>query len=160
MTKRENLSIPGCVLSKHDVRWLIKANECLLCPSLSILPVSPYFFLFFFSIFGIVERVSSFSLQQQQLGSKQLAFQQQLIQMQQLQQQHILNLQRQGLVGIQPGQVPIQGLQQGTVQHTLTHYGVILLTIICPHTLTNLLDWTSNSWLRILTLDCLIKSGS
>ncbi|XP_046730891.1 forkhead box protein P4 isoform X2 [Silurus meridionalis] len=49
---------------------------------------------------------------QQQLGSKQLAFQQQLIQMQQLQQQHILNLQRQGLVGIQPGQVPIQGLQQ------------------------------------------------
>uniref|UniRef100_A0A8C5G5X7 Fork-head domain-containing protein n=1 Tax=Gouania willdenowi TaxID=441366 RepID=A0A8C5G5X7_GOUWI len=33
-----------------------------------------------------------------QLGSKQLAFQQQLIQMQQLQQQHILNLQRQGLV--------------------------------------------------------------
>lgn len=59
-----------------------------------------------------------FSLQQQQLGSKQLAFQQQLIQMQQLQQQHILNLQRQGLVGIQPGQVPIQGLQQGTHSHT------------------------------------------
>ncbi|XP_076125366.1 forkhead box protein P4 [Alosa pseudoharengus] len=53
-----------------------------------------------------------------QLGSKQLAFQQQLIQMQQLQQQHILNLQRQGLVGLQPGQgaVPIQSLQQGT-QH-------------------------------------------
>uniref|UniRef100_A0A3B4DTF3 Fork-head domain-containing protein n=1 Tax=Pygocentrus nattereri TaxID=42514 RepID=A0A3B4DTF3_PYGNA len=51
---------------------------------------------------------------QQQLGSKQLAFQQQLIQMQQLQQQHILNLQRQGLVGLQPGQgaVPIQSLQQ------------------------------------------------
>uniref|UniRef100_A0AAR2L7C0 Fork-head domain-containing protein n=1 Tax=Pygocentrus nattereri TaxID=42514 RepID=A0AAR2L7C0_PYGNA len=48
------------------------------------------------------------------LGSKQLAFQQQLIQMQQLQQQHILNLQRQGLVGLQPGQgaVPIQSLQQ------------------------------------------------
>uniref|UniRef100_A0A8C5E703 Fork-head domain-containing protein n=1 Tax=Gouania willdenowi TaxID=441366 RepID=A0A8C5E703_GOUWI len=37
-----------------------------------------------------------------QLGSKQLAFQQQLIQMQQLQQQHILNLQRQGLVPLQP----------------------------------------------------------
>ncbi|XP_031423717.1 forkhead box protein P4 isoform X12 [Clupea harengus] len=51
---------------------------------------------------------------EQQLGSKQLAFQQQLIQMQQLQQQHILNLQRQGLVGLQPGQgaVPIQSLQQ------------------------------------------------
>uniref|UniRef100_A0A8B9JYZ9 Forkhead box P4 n=1 Tax=Astyanax mexicanus TaxID=7994 RepID=A0A8B9JYZ9_ASTMX len=51
---------------------------------------------------------------QQQLGSKQLAFQQQLIQMQQLQQQHILNLQRQGLVSLQPGQgaVPIQSLQQ------------------------------------------------
>ncbi|XP_063072111.1 forkhead box protein P4 [Engraulis encrasicolus] len=42
------------------------------------------------------------------LGSKQLAFQQQLIQMQQLQQQHILNLQRQGLVGIQPGQPILQ----------------------------------------------------
>uniref|UniRef100_A0A7N8WTY3 Forkhead box P4 n=1 Tax=Mastacembelus armatus TaxID=205130 RepID=A0A7N8WTY3_9TELE len=39
---------------------------------------------------------------QQGLGSKQLAFQQQLIQMQQLQQQHILNLQRQGLVPLQP----------------------------------------------------------
>uniref|UniRef100_A0A673KWQ4 Forkhead box protein P4-like n=1 Tax=Sinocyclocheilus rhinocerous TaxID=307959 RepID=A0A673KWQ4_9TELE len=52
--------------------------------------------------------------QQQQLGNKQLAFQQQLIQMQQLQQQHILNLQRQGLVNLQPGQgaVPIQSLQQ------------------------------------------------
>uniref|UniRef100_A0AAY5E8N6 Fork-head domain-containing protein n=1 Tax=Electrophorus electricus TaxID=8005 RepID=A0AAY5E8N6_ELEEL len=48
------------------------------------------------------------------LGSKQLAFQQQLIQMQQLQQQHILNLQRQGLVSLPPGQgaVPIQSLQQ------------------------------------------------
>uniref|UniRef100_A0A673L5Z1 Forkhead box protein P4-like n=1 Tax=Sinocyclocheilus rhinocerous TaxID=307959 RepID=A0A673L5Z1_9TELE len=52
--------------------------------------------------------------QQQQLGNKQLAFQQQLIQMQQLQQQHILNLQRQGLVNLQPGQgaVPIQSLHQ------------------------------------------------
>ncbi|KAA0707751.1 Forkhead box protein P4 [Triplophysa tibetana] len=51
---------------------------------------------------------------QQQLGNKQLAFQQQLIQMQQLQQQHLLNLQRQGLVNIQPSQgaVPIQSLQQ------------------------------------------------
>uniref|UniRef100_A0A8C1KWD2 Fork-head domain-containing protein n=1 Tax=Cyprinus carpio TaxID=7962 RepID=A0A8C1KWD2_CYPCA len=50
----------------------------------------------------------------EQLGNKQLAFQQQLIQMQQLQQQHILNLQRQGLVSLQPGQgaVPIQSLQQ------------------------------------------------
>ncbi|KAK1799577.1 hypothetical protein P4O66_000456 [Electrophorus voltai] len=51
---------------------------------------------------------------EQPLGSKQLAFQQQLIQMQQLQQQHILNLQRQGLVSLPPGQgaVPIQSLQQ------------------------------------------------
>ncbi|KAG8451078.1 hypothetical protein GDO86_003383 [Hymenochirus boettgeri] len=46
------------------------------------------------------------------LGNKQLAFQQQLIQMQQLQQQHLLNLQRQGLVGLQSGQgtLPIQNL--------------------------------------------------
>ncbi|CAI9573646.1 unnamed protein product [Staurois parvus] len=48
------------------------------------------------------------------LGNKQLAFQQQLLQMQQLQQQHLLNLQRQSLVGIQPGQGPvtIPGLPQ------------------------------------------------
>ncbi|XP_028652515.1 forkhead box protein P4 isoform X2 [Erpetoichthys calabaricus] len=50
----------------------------------------------------------------EQLGNKQLAFQQQLIQMQQLQQQHLLNLQRQGLVSLQPSQgaMPMQTLQQ------------------------------------------------
>uniref|UniRef100_A0AAY4E257 Fork-head domain-containing protein n=1 Tax=Denticeps clupeoides TaxID=299321 RepID=A0AAY4E257_9TELE len=54
------------------------------------------------------------ALMLQQLGSKQLAFQQQLIQMQQLQQQHLLTLQRQGLVNLQPSQGPvaIQSLQQ------------------------------------------------
>ncbi|KAM4700222.1 forkhead box protein P4 isoform 3-T5 [Discoglossus pictus] len=48
------------------------------------------------------------------MGSKQLAFQQQLLQMQQLQQQHLLNLQRQSLVGLQPGQgpLPMQSLTQ------------------------------------------------
>ncbi|XP_044926950.1 forkhead box protein P4 isoform X2 [Mustela nigripes] len=48
------------------------------------------------------------------LGNKQLAFQQQLLQMQQLQQQHLLNLQRQGLVSLQPGQAsgPLQTLPQ------------------------------------------------
>ncbi|NXW37886.1 FOXP4 protein, partial [Phaetusa simplex] len=47
-------------------------------------------------------------------GNKQLAFQQQLLQMQQLQQQHLLNLQRQGLVSLPPGQgtVPLQTLPQ------------------------------------------------
>ncbi|KAM6114615.1 LOW QUALITY PROTEIN: forkhead box protein P4 [Phoenicopterus ruber ruber] len=47
------------------------------------------------------------------LGNKQLAFQQQLLQMQQLQ-QHLLNLQRQGLVSLPPGQgtVPLQTLPQ------------------------------------------------
>uniref|UniRef100_A0A7N8Y215 Forkhead box P4 n=1 Tax=Mastacembelus armatus TaxID=205130 RepID=A0A7N8Y215_9TELE len=54
------------------------------------------------------------------LGSKQLAFQQQLIQMQQLQQQHILNLQRQGLVPLQPT-AAMQSLQQGTCTHTTTY---------------------------------------
>ncbi|NXJ15322.1 FOXP4 protein, partial [Odontophorus gujanensis] len=51
---------------------------------------------------------------QQPLGNKQLAFQQQLLQMQQLQQQHLLNLQRQGLVSLPPGQgtVPLQTLPQ------------------------------------------------
>ncbi|XP_074093012.1 forkhead box protein P4 isoform X2 [Macrotis lagotis] len=48
------------------------------------------------------------------LGNKQLAFQQQLLQMQQLQQQHLLNLQRQGLVSLQPSQAtgPLQTLPQ------------------------------------------------
>uniref|UniRef100_A0A8C5KH25 Forkhead box P4 n=1 Tax=Jaculus jaculus TaxID=51337 RepID=A0A8C5KH25_JACJA len=47
------------------------------------------------------------------LGNKQLAFQQ-LLQMQQLQQQHLLNLQRQGLVSLQPSQAsgPLQTLPQ------------------------------------------------
>uniref|UniRef100_A0AAY4E4W1 Fork-head domain-containing protein n=1 Tax=Denticeps clupeoides TaxID=299321 RepID=A0AAY4E4W1_9TELE len=74
------------------------------------------------------------ALMLQQLGSKQLAFQQQLIQMQQLQQQHLLTLQRQGLVNLQPSQGPvaIQSLQQDLVslclwrsapheEHTGTH---------------------------------------
>ncbi|NXH55462.1 FOXP4 protein, partial [Rhabdornis inornatus] len=56
----------------------------------------------------------SFLLSRQPLGNKQLAFQQQLLQMQQLQQQHLLNLQRQGLVSLPPGQgtVPLQTLPQ------------------------------------------------
>ncbi|XP_048346220.1 forkhead box protein P1 isoform X7 [Sphaerodactylus townsendi] len=55
--------------------------------------------------------------QQQQVTSQQLAFQQQLLQMQQLQQQHILSLQRQGLLTIQPGQptLPLQPLAQGMI---------------------------------------------
>ncbi|KAM4722579.1 forkhead box protein P1 isoform 2-T2 [Rhinophrynus dorsalis] len=55
--------------------------------------------------------------EQQQVASQQLAFQQQLIQMQQLQQQHLLTLQRQGLLSIQPGQptLPLQPLAQGMI---------------------------------------------
>ncbi|KAM5327854.1 forkhead box protein P4 isoform 1-T1 [Glossophaga mutica] len=51
------------------------------------------------------------------MGNKQLAFQQQLLQMQQLQQQHLLNLQRQGLVSLQPNQAsgPLQTLPQAAV---------------------------------------------
>ncbi|CAJ1051271.1 forkhead box protein P1-B isoform X10 [Xyrichtys novacula] len=65
-------------------------------------------------------------LQQQHAGSKpskeqvstqQLAFQQQLLQVQQVQQQHLLNLQRQGLLTIQPGQtgLPLHSLTQGMI---------------------------------------------
>ncbi|KAL2091492.1 hypothetical protein ACEWY4_013755 [Coilia grayii] len=67
-------------------------------------------------------------LQQQHAGTKQqskeqvsqaqqLAFQQQLLQVQQLQQQHLLNLQRQGLLTIQPGQspLPLHSLTQGMI---------------------------------------------
>uniref|UniRef100_A0A8B9ZIZ8 Forkhead box P1 n=1 Tax=Anas platyrhynchos TaxID=8839 RepID=A0A8B9ZIZ8_ANAPL len=57
------------------------------------------------------------ALQQQQVATQQLAFQQQLLQMQQLQQQHLLTLQRQGLLTIQPGQptLPLQPLAQGMI---------------------------------------------
>lgn len=52
---------------------------------------------------------------QQQVSAQQLAFQQQLLQVQQVQQQHLLNLQRQGLLSIQPGQasLPLHSLTQG-----------------------------------------------
>ena len=52
---------------------------------------------------------------QQQVSAQQLAFQQQLLQVQQVQQQHLLNLQRQGLLTIQPGQtgLPLHSLTQG-----------------------------------------------
>uniref|UniRef100_A0A8C4VP24 Forkhead box P4 n=1 Tax=Gopherus evgoodei TaxID=1825980 RepID=A0A8C4VP24_9SAUR len=63
---------------------------------------------------ALLQQQQAIMLQQQPLGNKQLAFQQQLLQMQQLQQQHLLNLQRQGLVSLQPGQgtVPLQTLPQ------------------------------------------------
>ncbi|TKS71128.1 Forkhead box protein P1-B [Collichthys lucidus] len=51
---------------------------------------------------------------EQQVSAQQLAFQQQLLQVQQVQQQHLLNLQRQGLLTIQPGQtsLPLHSLTQ------------------------------------------------
>uniref|UniRef100_A0A671XGM2 Forkhead box P1b n=1 Tax=Sparus aurata TaxID=8175 RepID=A0A671XGM2_SPAAU len=53
----------------------------------------------------------------QQVSAQQLAFQQQLLQVQQVQQQHLLNLQRQGLLTIQPGQtgLPLHSLTQGMI---------------------------------------------
>ncbi|NXU52789.1 FOXP4 protein, partial [Turnix velox] len=63
---------------------------------------------------GLERCTRGFEAHEQPLGNKQLAFQQQLLQMQQLQQQHLLNLQRQGLVSLPPGQgtVPLQTLPQ------------------------------------------------
>ncbi|KAM4740429.1 forkhead box protein P1-B isoform 3-T4 [Anableps anableps] len=54
---------------------------------------------------------------EQQVSAQQLAFQQQLLQVQQVQQQHLLNLQRQGLLTIQPGQtsLPLHSLTQGMI---------------------------------------------
>ncbi|XP_043978176.1 forkhead box protein P1-B isoform X1 [Gambusia affinis] len=54
---------------------------------------------------------------EQQVSPQQLAFQQQLLQVQQVQQQHLLNLQRQGLLTIQPGQtsLPLHSLTQGMI---------------------------------------------
>ncbi|XP_047188953.1 forkhead box protein P1-B isoform X5 [Scophthalmus maximus] len=53
----------------------------------------------------------------EQVSAQQLAFQQQLLQVQQVQQQHLLNLQRQGLLTIQPGQtgLPLHSLAQGMI---------------------------------------------
>ncbi|XP_029007549.1 forkhead box protein P1-B isoform X5 [Betta splendens] len=54
---------------------------------------------------------------EQQVSAQQLAFQQQLLQVQQVQQQHLLNLQRQGLLTIQPGQpgLPMHSLTQAMI---------------------------------------------
>lgn len=53
-----------------------------------------------------------------QVSAQQLAFQQQLLQVQQLQQQHLLSLQRQGLLSIQPNQtLPLHSLTQGKNKH-------------------------------------------
>uniref|UniRef100_A0A8C6LBW2 Forkhead box P1b n=1 Tax=Nothobranchius furzeri TaxID=105023 RepID=A0A8C6LBW2_NOTFU len=53
----------------------------------------------------------------QQVSAQQLAFQLQVQQVQQVQQQHLLNLQRQGLLTIQPGQagLPLHSLTQGMI---------------------------------------------
>ncbi|XP_061543373.1 forkhead box protein P1-B isoform X4 [Phycodurus eques] len=53
----------------------------------------------------------------EQVSAQHLAFQQQLLQVQQVQQQHLLNLQRQGLLTIQPGQtgLPLQSLTHGMI---------------------------------------------
>ncbi|CAL8337123.1 unnamed protein product [Merluccius merluccius] len=50
-----------------------------------------------------------------EVSAQQLAFQQQLLQVQQLQQQHLLNLQRQGLLSIQPSQTALHSLSQGMI---------------------------------------------
>uniref|UniRef100_A0A3B5Q945 Forkhead box P1b n=1 Tax=Xiphophorus maculatus TaxID=8083 RepID=A0A3B5Q945_XIPMA len=57
------------------------------------------------------------SKQSKEVSPQQLAFQQQLLQVQQVQQQHLLNLQRQGLLTIQPGQtsLPLHSLTQGMI---------------------------------------------
>eukprot|EP00066_Takifugu_rubripes_P007946 XP_003973806.1 PREDICTED: forkhead box protein P1 [Takifugu rubripes] len=57
------------------------------------------------------------SKQSKEVSAQQLAFQQQLLQVQQVQQQHLLNLQRQGLLSIQPGQtsLPLHSLTQGII---------------------------------------------
>ncbi|XP_070405310.1 forkhead box protein P1-B isoform X15 [Nothobranchius furzeri] len=53
----------------------------------------------------------------EQVSAQQLAFQLQVQQVQQVQQQHLLNLQRQGLLTIQPGQagLPLHSLTQGMI---------------------------------------------
>lgn len=80
----------------------------------SVEPASPL--LIFFALYWqMCIFFFLFQPQQQQVATQQLAFQQQLLQMQQLQQQHLLTLQRQGLLTIQPGQptLPLQPLAQG-----------------------------------------------
>lgn len=69
---------------------------------------------------------------QQQVSAQQLAFQQQLLQVQQVQQQHLLNLQRQGLLTIQPGQtgLPLHSLTQG--QYLMSRLHTVLNSSLVP----------------------------
>ncbi|XP_049335430.1 forkhead box protein P1-B isoform X2 [Astyanax mexicanus] len=54
--------------------------------------------------------------QSKEVSAQQFAFQQQILQVQQLQQQHLLSLQRQGLLSIQPNQnLPLHSLTQGMI---------------------------------------------
>ncbi|KAI5108992.1 forkhead box protein P1-B isoform X3 [Silurus meridionalis] len=54
--------------------------------------------------------------QSKEVSTQQLAFQQQLLQVQQLQQQHLLTLQRQGLLSIQANQnLPLHAFTQGVI---------------------------------------------
>uniref|UniRef100_A0A8C0KTZ7 Forkhead box P1 n=1 Tax=Canis lupus dingo TaxID=286419 RepID=A0A8C0KTZ7_CANLU len=84
------------VLSPQQLQVLLQQQQALMLQQVTVHPPPP---------------------RQQQVATQQLAFQQQLLQMQQLQQQHLLSLQRQGLLTIQPGQpaLPLQPLAQGMI---------------------------------------------
>lgn len=64
----------------------------------------------------LIQQQHGTKAQSKEVSAQQLAFQQQLLQVQQLQQQHLLNLQRQGLLSIQPNQtLPLHSLTQGMI---------------------------------------------
>lgn len=82
---------------------------------------------------------------QQQVSAQQLAFQQQLLQVQQVQQQHLLNLQRQGLLTIQPGQtgLPLHSLTQG--QYLISHHSTELLACSTQMSHQSVLNCSQNT---------------
>ncbi|MFT7801442.1 forkhead box protein P1 isoform X2 [Arapaima gigas] len=100
------------VLSPQQLQVLLQQQQALMLQQVNSNPSGLTGSITEESVLG-----SGFVPPQQQVSAQQLAFQQQLLQVQQLQQQHLLNLQRQGLLSIQPGQpaLPLHSLTQGMI---------------------------------------------
>uniref|UniRef100_G3PDI6 Forkhead box P1b n=1 Tax=Gasterosteus aculeatus aculeatus TaxID=481459 RepID=G3PDI6_GASAC len=101
------------VLSPQQLQVLLQQQQALMLQQVMFL----YFYGMSFYACVFADDAPVCVCLQQQVSAQQLAFQQQLLQVQQVQQQHLLNLQRQGLLTIQPGQtgLPLHSLTQGMI---------------------------------------------
>uniref|UniRef100_A0A3B4Y1U9 Forkhead box P1b n=1 Tax=Seriola lalandi dorsalis TaxID=1841481 RepID=A0A3B4Y1U9_SERLL len=112
------------VLSPQQLQVLLQQQQALMLQqqrtNLKFIFTCLHWLLCLYILYACLLMVFLFvplSHHQQQVSAQQLAFQQQLLQVQQVQQQHLLNLQRQGLLTIQPGQtgLPLHSLTQGMI---------------------------------------------